>query len=166
MNANQTPEARVPHETRPIRIWVDADLGVADLVEQLNEIAGVRTYASCQGSIGEGGPEPYGPYVHLSWPDFATLELLQEKYLVEIEGENWGLVRPRENTALAFTLAHKQKIAEVEEEITLVVKQINTPDPVPTLEGRRWHRILARLRDVRTKLRRGWRDAPGTEGEI
>jgi hypothetical protein len=86
----------VIHKTRPVRVWVDVDLGIAALVEQLNTIEGVRTHTSCQGSIGEGGPEPYGPYVKISWSDKETLELLQGTYDVEVEGECWGHLRPRE----------------------------------------------------------------------
>jgi hypothetical protein len=87
----------VNHETRPVQVWVDADLRIAELVEQLNQISGVRTHASCQGTLGEGGPEQYGPYVEASWPDTKTLELLRTRYAVEIQGDNWGYVRPRDS---------------------------------------------------------------------
>jgi len=85
----------VNHETRPILVWVDADLGIADMVESLNRIEGVRTHASCQGSIGEGGPEQYGSYVEISWPDGETLDLVRQDYEVETQGEAWGYARPR-----------------------------------------------------------------------
>ena len=77
----------VNHQTRPMKVWIDADLGIAAMVEELNLIPGVRTHASCQGSIGEGGPTQYGPYVEVSWPDEATLDILRAKYNVEPEGE-------------------------------------------------------------------------------
>jgi hypothetical protein len=86
----------VNHETRPVQVWVDADLGIAAIVEHLNTIEGVRTHASCQGSIGEGGREPYIPYVDVSWPDERTLETLKSTYVVEIKGLAWGTVHPRE----------------------------------------------------------------------
>ncbi|MGC1780897.1 MAG: hypothetical protein WA708_00085 [Acidobacteriaceae bacterium] len=85
----------VNHETRPILVWVDADLGIAAIVEKLNTIEGVRTHASCQGSIGEGGPRPYIPYVNVSWPDERTLEMLKLDYVVEIKGLAWGTVHPK-----------------------------------------------------------------------
>ena len=85
----------INHKTRPVQVWVDADLGIANMVEDLNNIEGVRTHASCQGSIGEGGPEQYGPYVEISWPDKETLELLRQEYTIEIQGEAWGYARPK-----------------------------------------------------------------------
>jgi tRNA(Phe) wybutosine-synthesizing methylase Tyw3 len=42
------------HETIPVQVWADIDVGIADLVKLLNKIPGVRTFASCQGTIGEG----------------------------------------------------------------------------------------------------------------
>lgn len=85
----------VNHETRPVQIWVDADLGIAEMVERLNSIDGVRTHASCQGSIGEGGPEQYGPYVEISWPDTEVLEKIESLWSVEPQGFNWGYARPK-----------------------------------------------------------------------
>lgn len=46
------------HKTRPIKVWIDADIGIAKLVLYLNTIPGVRTEASCLGSNGAWG------YVH------------------------------------------------------------------------------------------------------
>src|ERR1017187_3060788 len=51
----------LPHATRPVQVWVDADLGIADLVEYLNAIPGVRTEASCQGGY------TYRAYVLCTW---------------------------------------------------------------------------------------------------
>ena len=85
----------VNHETRAVRVWVDADLGIAEMVEALNLIEGVRTHASCQGTIGEGGPEQYGPYVQISWPDEAAFAAIQSKFAVEVEGDCWGCARPK-----------------------------------------------------------------------
>lgn len=87
----------IVHQTRPVQVWVDADIGIADLVEYLNTIPGVRTSASCQGTIGEGGAEPYGPYVMARWePD--ALERLRAEFEVEVLGECWGYIRPRDKS--------------------------------------------------------------------
>ena len=86
----------VIHQTRAVQVWVDADLGIASMVEALNLIPGVRTHASCQGSIGEGGPEPYGPYVEVSWPNAETIEVLRAQFLIETKGPAWGYARPKE----------------------------------------------------------------------
>jgi hypothetical protein len=85
------------HETRPIQVWADIDTGIAETVEYLNTIPGVRTHASCQGTIGEGGPVPYRAYVQASWPDAETLAFLKTKFDVEVigEGQAWGYVHPR-----------------------------------------------------------------------
>jgi hypothetical protein len=55
------------HKTRPVQVWADVDLGIADMVVYLNTIPGVRTEASCQGT-GEGGPAPYRAQVLTIWP--------------------------------------------------------------------------------------------------
>ena len=85
----------VNHITVPVLVWADIDEGIADMVRHLNEIPGVRTAASCQGTIGEGGPEPFGPFVQCSWSKEA-LERLDKEFNVEVLGSNWGYVRPRE----------------------------------------------------------------------
>ena len=84
----------VIHETRPVQVWVDADLGIADLVEYLNTIPGVRTNASCQGTIGEGGPHPYRAHVMCTWTDEALSRLMRE-FDVDQQGVGWGDVFPR-----------------------------------------------------------------------
>ncbi len=43
----------LPHKTRPVQVWVDIDLGIAEMVVYLNTIPGVRTHTSCQGTIGK-----------------------------------------------------------------------------------------------------------------
>lgn len=55
-----------PHKTKLIQVWIEVDLGIADLVGYLNTIPGVRTHASCQGTIGEDGPAPYRAQVMCS----------------------------------------------------------------------------------------------------
>jgi len=83
------------HKTRPVQVWQDIDVGIADMVEHLNTIPGVRTDASCQGTIGEGGSAPYGPYVMANWTP-EGLTALKEKYDIKPEGNgSWGYVYPR-----------------------------------------------------------------------
>jgi len=84
----------LPHPTRPIQVWADVDLGVADLVTYLNTIPGVRTMASCQGTIGEGGPNPYRAQVLATWPKELERRLLEE-FDITLEGECWGYIHPR-----------------------------------------------------------------------
>lgn len=85
----------LPHETRPVQVWVDVDLGIVDLVIYLNTIPGVRTIASCQGTIGEGGPHPYRAQVMCDWTDAAG-ERLRKEFDITPLGLNWGYVHPRE----------------------------------------------------------------------
>jgi hypothetical protein len=84
------------HTTTAIQVWADVDVGIADLVLYLNTIPGVRTDASCQGSIGDGGAAPYGPYVMAHW-DPECFARLATEFDVEILGEAWGYIRPRQD---------------------------------------------------------------------
>ncbi len=84
----------LPHATRPIQVWIDADLGIADMVIYLNTIPGVRTLASCQGTIGESGPAPYRAQVMAAWPS-KVYERLNSEYDVELLGDDWGYLRPK-----------------------------------------------------------------------
>lgn len=78
------------HETRPVQVWADVDVGIVSMVERMNEIPGVRTHSSCQGTIGEGGVEPYRPYVMASWPDDATFKQLATKFEFDHErSDEW-----------------------------------------------------------------------------
>jgi hypothetical protein len=91
------------HKTRAVRVWADVDEGVADLVAYLNTIQGVRTFASCQGTIGEGGAAPYRPYVMVSWSDAATLTRLQKEFDVTFDvsagpKDQWCSIHPRAAT--------------------------------------------------------------------
>jgi hypothetical protein len=83
------------HTTIPLRVWVDVDLGIAEMVRRLNEITGIRTHASCQGTLGEGGAHPYRPYVQVSWFDAAALALLEREFDVTVEGACHGKAHPR-----------------------------------------------------------------------
>jgi hypothetical protein len=82
-------------ETEVVMVKVDADAGIAQMVVDLNEIRGVRTHTSCQGTIGEGGPHPYRAYVMCSWSRPEALEALKAKYIVRPQGNGaWGYVHP------------------------------------------------------------------------
>lgn len=92
----------LPHKTRPIQVWVDADLGIADMVEYLNTIPGVRTLASCQGTIGEGGPNPFRAQVMAEWTDEAFARLRAEfdiSYEAESNGK-WGYLHPKQGPSV------------------------------------------------------------------
>jgi hypothetical protein len=82
------------HATVPIEVWADVDSGIADTVCYLNTIPGVRTFASCQGTLGEGGPEPYGPQVMASWPA-EQADRLNREFDVKMLGEGWGYLYPK-----------------------------------------------------------------------
>jgi hypothetical protein len=87
------------HETRPVQVWADVDLGIADVVAYLNTIPGVRTCASCQGTIGEGGPDPYRAQVLVTWNTQGALDQLKAEFDITIPEDcdgNWFYVHPRE----------------------------------------------------------------------
>lgn len=83
------------HETIPVLVWVDVDTGIADLARYLQTIPGVRTQASCQGTIGEGGPAPYRAHVMATWPDEIQARL-EAEFDLEMLGPNWGYIHPRD----------------------------------------------------------------------
>lgn len=86
----------LPHDTIPIQVWVDVDMGIADAVVYLNTLPGIRTLTSCQGTLDEGGPQPYRPYVMCSWTPEAAM-LLSAEFDVDPQGNGlWGYVYPRE----------------------------------------------------------------------
>jgi hypothetical protein len=100
-------EGRKAHETQPVLVWADCDLGIADLVAYLNTIPGVRTHASCQGTIGEGGPHPYRAQVMCGWTPEA-FALLSEEFDITYPEEcdkTWGYVHPREGWVKPATYA-------------------------------------------------------------
>jgi hypothetical protein len=70
--------------TRPAQIWADVDLGIADMVVYLNTIPGVRTLASCQGTIGEGGPHPYRAQVLVECKTPEAVERLKREFDITI----------------------------------------------------------------------------------
>jgi hypothetical protein len=85
------------HRQIAIQVWVDVDEGIADTVLYLNSIPGIRTLASCQGTLGEGGPRPYRPQVMVTWSTLeAFARLYREFDLSEVSGEGgWCYVHPR-----------------------------------------------------------------------
>jgi hypothetical protein len=86
---------RPPHETTQVKVWVEVDVGIAGFVRHLNTLPGVRTYSCCQGTIGEGGAEPYPAYVSVSWLHERARRSL-ESYGLTVEGVAHGIVRPPE----------------------------------------------------------------------
>lgn len=84
----------LPHKTREVWVIADVDEGIAAMVAYLQTIPGVRTSASCQGTLGEGGPNPYRPQVMATWPKDTEARLLAE-FDVTLLGEHWGYLHPR-----------------------------------------------------------------------
>lgn len=80
------------------------------MVRYLNTIPGVRTFASCQGTIGEGGPAPYRAQVGTTWPDRETFDRLCAEFDFSAPDDSdridtdarwtpddcWGYFHPRE----------------------------------------------------------------------
>jgi hypothetical protein len=87
----------VNHETVPVHVWVDIDIGIAKHVSWLNSLEGVRTFSSCQGTIGEGGPEPYEPYITAWWPKEYDAAI-SERFDVWRTGNGWSEIRPKQVT--------------------------------------------------------------------
>lgn len=85
----------LPHITKRVKVWANVDVGIADLVEYLQTIEGVTTQASCQGTLGEGGPNPYRPQVLCTWDDESVLKRLESEFDVTHMGPSWGYVHPR-----------------------------------------------------------------------
>jgi hypothetical protein len=83
------------HKTRAIKVWADVDVGIASMVLYLNSISGVRTLASCQGSIGEGGASPYRPYVMVSWSRDEIFERLASEFDVSEVGDHHCHLHPK-----------------------------------------------------------------------
>ncbi len=79
-------------------VRVDVDEGIADLVIYLNTIPNVRTHASCQGTIGEGGPHPYRPQVLVAWSTPEAFERLRHEFDMSDMHEAWCYVHPRQAT--------------------------------------------------------------------
>lgn len=87
-----------PHATKRIQVWIDCDTEIAELVLYLNTIPGVTTHASCQGTIGEDGPNPYRAQVMCTWTPEA-FERLKSEFDITIPEDcngTWGYVHPKE----------------------------------------------------------------------
>jgi hypothetical protein len=95
MDGQTMPEGN--HKTRAVQVWADVDEGIADMVVYLNTIDGVRTIASCQGTIGEGGPNPYRPQVMAAWT-VEAFERLRKEFDVTLLGDGWGYIHPKEDS--------------------------------------------------------------------
>src|ERR1035438_560328 len=93
MDGQTMPEGN--HKTRAVQVWADIDEGIADMVVYLNTIDGVRTIASCQGTIGEGGPNPYRPQGMAAWA-VEAFERLRRYFGVTLLGDGWGYLHPKE----------------------------------------------------------------------
>ncbi len=97
------------HKTRPVLVWADVDIGIAEMVVYLNGIPGVRTLSSCQGTIDGDldkevleiteefrqatGRNPYRPQVMCTWTDDAFKKLNRE-FDITILGDHWGYIHP------------------------------------------------------------------------
>lgn len=84
----------VIHESVPVPVWVDIDAGIAGDVRWLNSLHGVRTFASCQGTIGEGGPEPYPAQIMAWWPPEHDTAI-KERFEVGERGNGWSYLHPK-----------------------------------------------------------------------
>jgi hypothetical protein len=87
------------HKQVTILVKVDVDEGIAPTVLYLNKMPGVRTLASCQGTVGEGGPNPYRPQVMVTWTDDKTFKSLAAEFDMSEVSYNhtggWCYVHPR-----------------------------------------------------------------------
>lgn len=84
------------HKSVPVQVWADVDEGIAESVAHLNTIPGVRTFASCQGTIGEQGASPYEPQI-LVWAEGEALEEVKKSYRIGEGGEGSFYVHPMPN---------------------------------------------------------------------
>lgn len=95
----------IVHRTIPVQVWVDVDVEIAEMVKYLNTIPGVRTLSCCQGTIGEGGPDPYRAFVSVTWDSDQTLQRLKREFDVSPPTDDpewnwdshWCHVHPKEN---------------------------------------------------------------------
>jgi len=154
---------RDPHPTVPTRAWVDVDVGIVAMVDYLNTIPGVRTMASCQGTLGEGGPHPYRAQVMASWPTDVEPRLFAE-FDVTVEGDQWGYLHPRDgwsppsNSGRASErapddiLATFRRYAEAASEYADCLKRAYMGDFRSVAEDRDLDDAVRELREVRTEF--------------
>ena len=91
-----------------VRVWVDVDKKIADSVKWLNRLKGVRTFTSCQGTIGEGGANPYSPYVMAYVPPLWEKEVAKHFTFGE-KGEGWVYLHPIGKGINWYELAQQRK---------------------------------------------------------
>ncbi len=82
------------HKTIPVWVQVDVDEGIAEMVKYLQTIPGVRTHASCQGTLSEGGPNPYPPQVMVTWDSDQAKERLMQEFDFSPNGD-WAYIHPK-----------------------------------------------------------------------
>lgn len=93
----QQSSKRPNHQTRPVQVWVDVDIAIADAVLYLNTLPGVRTFASCQGTIGEGGSAPYRAQILASWPE-DTIALIEKDFGIGERLNGCAYLHPRDSS--------------------------------------------------------------------
>jgi hypothetical protein len=100
------------HKTVPIQVWADIDEGIAETVKYLNTIPGVRTLASCQGTIGEGGPNPYRAQVMVTWDTEETFDRLSAEFDTSEVGNHWCYVHPRQEQTMRDADGNELKVGD------------------------------------------------------
>jgi hypothetical protein len=87
---------RFPHQTVPIWVRVDVDKRIAGFVESLQKIPGIRTHASCEGTLHERGPNPYRAQVMVTWKNEKALNALRDKFDITFPAgsKGWAYVHP------------------------------------------------------------------------
>jgi hypothetical protein len=119
---NELSAQREPHKTTRVKVWADVDEGITDLVLYLNTIEGVTTDASCQGTIGEGGPNPYRAHVMAHWAKEAEPRL-QAEFDVTFEGECWGNIYPREGWVSPLLQNHNKERIKMEAQFDFDIEE-------------------------------------------
>jgi hypothetical protein len=90
---------RKAHRTVRLKVWAEIDEGIANAVRRLQNIPGIITQSSCQGTINEGGQSPYLPYVMVTWRNLAAFDRVRQEFDVTLpKGSNmkWGYAHPVE----------------------------------------------------------------------
>lgn len=82
------------HKTKPLKVWIDIDLGIYESVKLLNTIEGIRTFSSCQGTIGEGGSHPHKPYIMIYCPK-SKLKVVKKSFDISKKMNGWIYVHPK-----------------------------------------------------------------------
>lgn len=80
------------HKTVETWVRVDIDEGIAPFVRELQRVAGIRTFACCQGSLDQDGLCP--PYVMFGWDNPAALASVKATWPVTEATEYYAYVHP------------------------------------------------------------------------